>query len=43
MRPCSSTCRHLVSVLGMGSYQHSSWEDVCNSLFLVEEYAGEAK
>uniref|UniRef100_A0A7S3VP23 Protein kinase domain-containing protein n=1 Tax=Dunaliella tertiolecta TaxID=3047 RepID=A0A7S3VP23_DUNTE len=32
--------RHLVSVIGMGSYQHDSWEDVCNSLFLVEEYAG---
>ncbi|KAF5836788.1 hypothetical protein DUNSADRAFT_5415, partial [Dunaliella salina] len=32
--------RHLVSVIGMGSYQHDSWENVCNSLFLVEEYAG---
>ena len=32
--------RHLVSIHGMGAYQNSTWEDVCSSLYLVEEYAG---
>lgn len=37
---CLCPRRHLVPVLGMGCYKWDTWEDVCSSVFAVEEYAG---